>query len=149
MSIPKFNLKLASGSAGTHQDLSTGKVVLFSYPRAFTPGCTKEVCSIRDTFSEIKSKGIKVFGISADTVEKNRKFSEEHGLEYPLICDVDKVLLEPLGLYGEKKLYGKTSIGILRQIIFFEDGEEVKRIKGVKTANAGEQILKNAEKIGW
>jgi len=149
MSIPNFELSIDNGTTISDSDIKIGKVILFSYPKAFTPGCTKEVCSIRDYFAEIKTKGIKVFGISADSIEKNKKFSEEYNLPYPLICDEEKVLLSALGMYGEKKLYGKVSVGILRQIIFFKDGEEVKRVKGVKTAVSGEQILKNAEKIGW
>ncbi len=150
MELPKFHLKLHTGEDITDKDLRGHRVVLFSYPKAFTPGCTKEVCSIEDSFSQIKNHNVLIFGISTDPVEKNREFAEKYNLEYPLISDPEHELLEKLGMFGERTLYGKKFMGTKRYIHFFdENGMLVKTIKGVKTANAGEQILNAFKQLNW
>lgn len=150
MKLPEFELTAHTGKTITNRDLLGKKVIIFSYPEAFTPGCTKEVCSIESSISEIRKRGVEVYGISTDDVEKNRKFAEEYGLEYPLLCDPEHKLLEQLDMYGEKQLYGKTYVGVRRYIHFFdEEGNLVKTIKGVRTDSTGDQILKAMDSLNW
>ncbi len=150
MKLPEFELFAHTGEKITNKDLLGKKVVLFSYPAAFTPGCTKEVCAIESGIDKIRKRGVEVYGISTDDVEKNRQFAEKYGLEYPLLCDPDHTLLEKLDMYGKKTLYGKKVVGVKRYIHFFdEEGNLVKTIKGVRTASADEQILKVLDELGW
>ncbi len=150
MKLPEFELIAHTGEKITHTDFLGKKVVLFSYPAAFTPGCTKEVCAIESSIDKIRKRGVEVYGISADEVEKNQKFAEKYGLEYLLLSDPSHTLLEKLDMYGEKTLYGKKVVGIKRYIHFFdEEGNLVKTIKGVRTATADEQVLKALDDLGW
>ncbi len=150
MNLPTFKLQLHTGKPITEKDFKGKRVVLFSYPKAFTPGCTKEVCSIRDGFKEIKKREVEIYGISTDPVELNAKFAKEYDLPYPLICDPDHELLDKLDMYGERTLYGKKFMGVKRHIHFIdENGNIVKTIKGVKTDQTSDQILKALDGLGW
>ena len=94
---------------------SPGKgIVLFAYPAAMTPGCTKEACDFRDSVTRLAAAGWQPVGISPDPVAKLRKFADRDGLDYLLLSDPEKSVLESYGAYGEKMLYGKKSIGVIR-----------------------------------
>ena len=95
-------------------ELRGSKVILFAYPSAMTPGCTKQACDFRDAIEPLSAAGYTVLGISPDTPEKQKKFAERDELTYPLLSDPDRDVLTAYGAYGEKKLYGKLMKGVIR-----------------------------------
>lgn len=120
---PAFTLTAADGSEVSLSDYAGRKVILFFYPRAMTPGCTKEACDFRDSLSTLQNAGYEVVGISPDTPEKLTRFIERDSLTYPLLSDPDKQVMTEYGAFGEKKLYGKTVEGVIRStIVVAEDG---------------------------
>ncbi len=146
--FPEFELMNHNGKKVSLTDLKGKKFVVFSYPRAMTPGCTKEVCSLRDYFTELKDRGVIPLGLSNDAVEKNKRFADKHNVQYDLLCDVDNELLSALGAYGEKKNYGKTYMGTFRYTWIVDEDLTIKKIfKKVKTAEHGEEILAALDKL--
>jgi len=124
--MPDFSLKNQDGETVSLSDLRGKKVVLFAFPRADTPGCTRQACGFRDNFTNILTKNATVLGISADSPEDLKKWKEKEGLQYDLLSDPDHVLLEQLGAWGEKTNFGKTYMGIIRSHwVFDEDGSVI------------------------
>ncbi|MDE9366312.1 thioredoxin-dependent thiol peroxidase [Luteipulveratus sp. YIM 133132] len=120
---PDFTLQDSTGGKVSLGDFRGRKLVIFFYPAAMTPGCTKEACDFRDSLSTLRDAGYDVIGISPDVPEKLARFTEQEALTYPLLSDPDKQVLEAYGAYGEKKLYGKTITGVIRStIVLDEDG---------------------------
>jgi len=111
---PSFSLTDQHGDTVSLEDLRGTKVVLFAYPAAMTPGCTKEACDFRDSIAPLTAAGYTVLGISPDSVEKQAKFAERDGLEYSLLSDADRSVLTAYGAFGEKKNYGKIFNGVIR-----------------------------------
>lgn len=121
---PEFTLPTADGDTFSLADQRGSRVIIFFYPAAMTPGCTKEACDFRDAEASLQAQGYRVVGISPDSVDKLRKFAEREALTYPLASDEDKHVLETYGAYGEKKLYGKTVVGVIRSTIVIDpDGK--------------------------
>jgi thioredoxin-dependent peroxiredoxin len=136
--------------AGETVDFSSylGKaLVIYVYPKDDTPGCTAEACSFRDQSSEIEAAGAVILGISPDSPASHRKFKEKYQLNFTLLSDPDKVLIQKLGAWGEKTSYGKTTIGIIRSTyVFDEAGKLIKAWPKVSPQTHGEEIatfLKN------
>ena len=128
----KFDLKDHLGS----------KIILFFYPKDNTPGCTAEACNLRDNYDLLKTKKFLIFGISPDNTKSHLRFIEKHNLPFPLIMDENKEIMESYGVWGEKKLYGRTYMGVMRTtFIISEDGIIEKIIKKVKTKEHTNQIL--------
>ena len=124
-------------------DYKGKKVILYFYPRDNTPGCTKEACNFNDNLADLTSKGFVVIGVSPDSIASHQKFRAKYDLDFELISDPDKEILNAYGAYGEKKLYGKVSMGVLRStFIIDEEGVLLAVIKAVKTKEATEQVLK-------
>lgn len=124
-------------------DYKGQKVILYFYPKDNTPGCTKEACNFNDNLADLTDKGFVVIGISPDSVASHQKFRAKYDLNFELISDPDKEILSAYGAYGEKKLYGKVSVGVLRStFIIDEEGMLLAVIKAVKTKEATEQVLK-------
>ncbi|WP_426566170.1 thioredoxin-dependent thiol peroxidase [Angustibacter sp. McL0619] len=120
---PDLTLTDHTGREVSLHDLRGRKVVVFFYPAAMTPGCTKEACDFRDSLAPLQAAGYEVLGISPDKPEKLAKFVEKESLTYPLLADPDKATLTAWGAYGEKKLYGKTVTGVIRStVVVDEDG---------------------------
>jgi len=120
---PDFTLTDHTGRQVSLHDLRGRRVVVFFYPAAMTPGCTKEACDFRDSLEPLQSAGYEVLGISPDKPEKLAKFVEKESLTYPLLADPDREVLTAWGAYGEKKLYGKTVTGVIRStVVVNEDG---------------------------
>jgi peroxiredoxin Q/BCP len=121
---PPFTLK---DSAGTDTSLAPrpGRhTIVYFYPAASTPGCTKEACDFRDSLASLQSSGYDVLGISPDTVEKLAKFAAQESLSFPLLSDEDHAVAEAYGAWGEKKNYGKTYQGLIRSTIVVDpDGK--------------------------
>jgi peroxiredoxin Q/BCP len=111
---PDFTLATDDGGEVTLSDLRGKTVVLYFYPKADTPGCTKQACAIRDAYGDIDAGGAVVLGISPDEPPALVKFRAKHGLPFPLLSDPDHAVAEAYGAWGEKKTYGKTYEGIIR-----------------------------------
>lgn len=120
------------------------KVVLYFYPKDNTSGCTAEACSLRDNYSALKSKGYEVIGVSVDSAASHKKFIEKHELPFTLIADTEKSLVNEMGVWGEKSMYGRKYMETFRTtFIINEEGvvEKVFSPKEVKTKTHGEQLL--------
>jgi len=117
-------------------------LALYFYPKDNTPGCTKEACSLRNGWNELKKQGISVVGVSPDSEESHKKFSSMYSLPFPLISDKDKNLLKKYNAWGKKKLYGKEYEGVLRKtFIIDKSGKIIHIIDKVDTENHAQQIL--------
>lgn len=111
---PDFTLVDQDGRSVSLASLRGGRVILFFYPEAMTPGCTKEACDFRDSLAPLQQAGYTVLGISRDDPEKLRRFRERDGLTYDLLSDPDHAVHEAYGVWGEKVNYGKTFMGVIR-----------------------------------
>ncbi|WP_412541824.1 thioredoxin-dependent thiol peroxidase [Longispora sp. K20-0274] len=121
---PDFTLPTADGGQLALKDLQGRKVVLYAYPAAMTPGCTKQACDFRDSLASLQAQGYEVVGISPDKPEKLAKFVERDAITFPLVSDVDKSVLNAYAAYGEKMNYGKVSMGVIRStFVIDEDGK--------------------------
>ena len=132
------------GKEWTLAQLSGKKVVLYVYPRDSTPGCTNEACNLRDNYERFLSGGYFVIGVSTQDAKSHKKFIEKNDLPFPLICDTDKRLVEALGVYGEKKMYGKTVMGVFRTTFIADEKGVITRIIGpkeIKVKEHASQIL--------
>ena len=120
---PDFTLPDADGKEVALADLRGRKVIVYFYPAACTPGCTKQACDFRDNLSSLQSAGYAVLGISPDKPAKQARFRDEQSVNFPLLCDPSRDVLEAYGAYGEKQLYGKTVTGVIRStFVIDEDG---------------------------
>ena len=125
-------------------DYKGRKLVLYFYPKDNTSGCTAEACSLRDHYGELQGRGYDVVGVSKDSATSHVKFKEKHQLPFPLIADINHELLETMGAWGEKSMYGKKVMGTIRTtFIINEEGiiEQIFAGKQVKTKEHAEQIL--------
>jgi len=130
---PPFTLSDADGKQVSLADYAGRKVVVYFYPAASTPGCTKEACDFRDSLASLNSAGITVLGISPDQPAKLARFRDKEGLTFPLLSDPDHAVLEAYGAWGEKKLYGKTTVGVIRSTFVVDaNGAISKALYGVK-----------------
>ena len=111
---PALNLPDESGTVHSWMTHAGQRVILYVYPAAMTPGCTKQACDFRDSLDELKAAGVSVLGVSPDPVAKLVKFVERDSLTFPLLSDPDREFLTALGAFGEKQLYGKTVTGVIR-----------------------------------
>ena len=111
---PAFTLLDDKSNKVTLSSLKGKNVVLYFYPKDDTPGCTKEACAFRDGIKEIRKKGAVVFGVSGDSVESHQKFSRKFSLNFSLLSDVEKNMLQTYGVWKEKSLYGRKFMGIER-----------------------------------
>lgn len=130
---PGFALPDAEGNAVSLASLRGKRVIIYFYPVAMTPGCTKQACDFRDSLSSLASAGFAVIGISPDSPAKLAKFAERDGLTFPLLSDPDHKVLDAYGAYGEKMLYGKKSVGVIRStFVVDQDGKIEKAQYAVK-----------------
>jgi len=111
---PAFALPDADGHLVSLVDYAGSRVILYAYPAAMTPGCTKQACDFRDSLDSLAAAGYQVLGLSPDQPAKLAKFRERDGLTFPLLSDPDKAVLTAYGAFGEKQLYGKTVTGVIR-----------------------------------
>ena len=140
--MPDFSAADQNGNIFKSADLIGKKTVVYFYPKANTPGCTAEACSLRDNYERFLALGYNVIGISKDSVKAQKNFSDKYALPFPLLADTDALIIKAFGAWGEKKLYGKTYEGILRKtFIFNENGILEEIIDKVNTKNHAEQIL--------
>lgn len=125
-------------------DYAGRRLVVYFYPKDSTPGCTAEACSLRDGMDELVAAGYAVVGISADSVASHVRFKEKQNLNFPLVADVEKSTIQAFGAWGEKKMAGRTYMGIMRTtFVIGVDGFVERVIAKVDTKNAARQILDN------
>lgn len=118
---PAFTLLDADGKKVSLSSYKGRKVILYFYPAAMTPGCTKQACDFRDSLAQLNEAGLDVIGISPDKPEKLAKFRERDGVNFPLLSDPDKTTLTAYGAFGEKKLYGKIVEGVIRSTFVVDE----------------------------
>ncbi|MEZ4317368.1 MAG: thioredoxin-dependent thiol peroxidase [Myxococcota bacterium] len=146
--VADFTLEDHTGSPVRWADLRGKPVVFFFYPKANTPGCTTEACAFRDLRSEFDALGVQVFGISADSVKAQSGFAKKYELTMPLLADPDKVVLTPWGVWGEKKNYGKTYMGIKRTTFLFDaEGRVASVWENVRVKGHAEKVLDAAREL--
>ncbi len=139
---PDFTLPDADGHPVALSSYRGQRVIVYFYPAAMTPGCTKEACDFRDNLGELDGLGLAVLGISPDQPAKLAKFRDKEGLTFPLLSDPDHAVLEAYGAYGEKKLYGKTTVGVIRStFVIGADGRIEKAMYGVKATGHVARLL--------
>ncbi len=132
---PAFRLRDGQGAEVSLAELRGRDVILYFYPRDDTPGCTKEACGFRDLWREVERLGATVLGVSPDGPEAHEKFRAKYSLPFPLLCDSDHRVMEQYGAWGEKTLYGKKSIGVIRSTVWIgTDGVVRKHWKRVSNA---------------
>ena len=134
---PAFTLKDASGNKVSLKDFKGKDVVVYFYPKDDTPGCTKEACGFRDLWSQIQDLGAVVLGISPDDDASHVKFAGKYNLPFTLLSDPEHAVMEMYGAWGEKKLYGKKTVGVVRSTVWVgPDGKVKKHWKKVAKAEA-------------
>ena len=142
--MPEFEVLDQDGNTVTSQDLlKTGKkTIIYFYPKDNTSGCTAEACSFRDNYARLTEAGYNVVGVSKDSAKSHTGFRAKYGLPFRLLADTSTEMLQAFGAWGEKKMYGKTTMGTLRRtFIFDENGILTRIIEKVDTKNAAGQIL--------
>ena len=120
-SAPDFTLPDDTGTPVTLSALRGGKVIVYFYPAAMTPGCTTQACDFSDSLESLTARGYTVLGISPDTPEKLARFREKDGLTISLLSDADRDVMTSWGAFGEKKLYGKTVQGVIRSTVVLDE----------------------------
>ncbi|XTZ14670.1 thioredoxin-dependent thiol peroxidase [Micromonospora echinospora] len=124
---PDFTLPTDSGSTLSLTDLRGRKVILYAYPAAMTPGCTKQACDFRDSLASLQAAGYEVVGISPDKPEKLATFRERDAVTFPLVSDTDKAVLTAYGAFGEKQSYGRTVTGVIRSTFVVDEDGKIER----------------------
>ena len=143
---PAFSLPDQDGTKVSLKDFAGKQVVVYFYPRDDTPGCTKEACQFNDNLQAFAKAKVQVLGISGDSAEKHRKFREKYGLTFPLLTDADHTVGEAYGAWGEKTLYGKKSIGVIRStFLVAADGTIVRPWYHVKADGHAAKVLGELE----
>ncbi len=140
---PYFEGTDQNGKVIRLSDFSGKKLVLYFYPKDNTPGCTAEACNLRDNHQALLDQGFAVVGVSMDSEKSHKTFAEKYNLPFPLIADISRKILEDYGVYREKKMYGKSFLGIVRTtFIIDEQGIIEKIISKVETKTHAEQIFR-------
>jgi len=143
---PDFTLTADDGTEVSLSDFRGKRVALYFYPKADTPGCTRQACAVRDVYSKLEEEDVVVIGISPDPPEKLVKFREKHNLPFVLLSDPDHEVAEAYGAWGEKKMFGKTYEGIIRShFAVDEEGRLMEfkfKVKPEKTADLALKLIR-------
>ena len=121
MKAPAFTLKDKDGNLVSLSDFLGKKVVLYFYPKDNTPGCTRQACAFAGAYAGFQERGVEVIGVSRDSVASHVKFAEKHGLPFVLLSDPDREAIEAYGVWQEKKLCGKVSMGVVRTTVLIDE----------------------------
>tara|TARA_Y100000590_G_C15584184_1_gene963503 strand:- start:119 stop:589 length:471 start_codon:yes stop_codon:yes gene_type:complete len=139
---PDFSLPASNGTTVSLKDFAGKKVVLFFYPKDNTPGCIKEVCSLRDVYSEIQDEGVVLLGISADSIKSHNNFIAKYNLPFLLLSDIDNVMSSSYYAWGEKEWNGRKYMGMYRITYIVDESGKISKVwPKVKPANHGEEVL--------
>ncbi len=142
--LPEILGKDQDGNEIRLSDFAGKKLVLYAYPKDSTPGCTNEACNLRDNYQRFLAEGYAVVGVSIQSAQSHKKFIEKYQLPFPLIADTELTLVNALGIYDEKKMCGRVSMGVYRTTFVTDEQGVVQRIFGpkeVKVKEHAEQIL--------
>ena len=142
--LPAYLGKDQNGNDINLSDFKGKKLVLYAYPKDSTPGCTSEACNLRDNYERFLAQGYAVVGLSIQNAASHKRFIEKYDLPFPLIADTDLTLVNTLGIYGEKKMCGRTYMGVYRTPFITDEEGVVQRILGpkeIKVKEHAEQIL--------
>jgi thioredoxin-dependent peroxiredoxin len=141
---PDFTLPDADGNEVSLSSLRGQQVIIYFYPAAMTPGCTKQACDFRDSLASIAAAGYAVLGISPDSQAKLAKFRDKEGLNFPLLSDSGRGVLRAYGAFGEKTMYGKTTVGVIRStFVVGPDGKLEQAQYGVKATGHVARLRKD------
>lgn len=141
---PGFSGKNQDGKEIRLQDFSGKKLILYFYPKDDTSGCTAEACNLNDNYNNWLDKGFEVVGVSPDSMESHRKFKDKFGLKFDLIADTEKEILQAYDVWGEKNMYGKKYMGVLRTTFVIDENGVIQKIfEKVETKDHTNQIIKN------
>ena len=141
---PEFKGRNQDSKEISLSDYRGQKLILYFYPKDNTSGCTAEACSLRDSYQEFRDRGYAIVGVSPDSEKSHIGFAAKNNLPFPLIADTDKQIASAYGVWGEKKMYGKTYMGILRTTFIIEENGIIQNIiEKVDTKNHSRQILKD------
>lgn len=139
---PRFTGIDQNGKSISLSDFSGKPLILFFYPKDMTPGCTVEACNLRDNYSELKKQGFEILGVSPDSISRHQKFIEKYELPFPLIADGEKKIMQDYDVWGEKKMYGRSYMGVYRTTFVINEEGNIKKIfSKVKTNDHTAQIL--------
>ncbi len=119
--IPDFEGITQEGKTIKYSDYKGKKLIIYFYPKASTPGCTAEGCSLRDNYKDLQAQGYEIIGISKDPVAKQKTFQDKYSFPFPLIADTEKKIIEAFGAWGKKKFMGKEFDGILRYTFLIDE----------------------------
>lgn len=128
MKAPDFTLSDKNGVSVSLSDFLGKKVVLYFYPKDNTPGCTRQACAFAGAYNEFQARGVEVIGISKDSVASHIKFAEKYGLPFVLLSDPELAAIKAYGVWQEKKLYGKVSMGVIRTTFIIDEEGKIERI---------------------
>jgi thioredoxin-dependent peroxiredoxin len=134
---PPFTLTDADGREVSLRDFKGRHVILYFYPEDDTPGCTKEACGFRDAWDELEALGVAVLGVSADDAASHRRFASKYRLPFTLLSDPERKVMRAYGAYGEKTMYGRKVVGVIRSTVWIGPDGRVRR-HWARVANAGE-----------
>lgn len=139
---PEFSLPDENGEIRNLSDYKGKKLILYFYPRDNTPGCTKQACGFADLYPQFSEKDVEIIGISKDSVASHKKFKEKYSLPFTILSDTELQTIQAYDVWKEKKLYGKTSMGIVRTTYLIdENGVIIKAMDKVKAAENPEEML--------
>lgn len=138
---PAFTLTDANGKKVSLEDFAGRDVVLYFYPRDDTPGCTKEACGFRDAWDDLRERGAVVLGVSADDAASHERFASKYRLPFTLLSDPERKVMRAYGAYGEKTMYGRQVVGVIRSTVWIGPDGRVRR-HWARVANAAEHPAK-------
>ena len=139
---PEFSLPDENGEIRSLADYKGKKLILYFYPKDNTPGCTKQACGFAELYPQFNEKGVEVIGISKDSVASHKKFKDKYSLPFTILSDTELETIKAYDVWNEKKLYGKTSMGIVRTTYLIdEQGIIIEAMDKVKAANNPEEMM--------
>jgi peroxiredoxin Q/BCP len=146
---PELDLPSSEGGRVRLAALKGKTVVLYFYPKDSTPGCTREACGFRDAHAPLRKRGVVVMGVSPDSLASHAKFKEKYALDFPLLSDPDKAVAKKYGAFGEKVLYGKKSMGIIRSTFVIDGAGMVRKVfPKVRVDGHVEEVITALDALG-
>ncbi|MBY1580518.1 thioredoxin-dependent thiol peroxidase [Clostridioides difficile] len=144
---PEFTLEDKDGNKVSMSDFKGKKVVVYFYPKDNTPGCTRQACAFRNAYDGFKKEDIQVIGISKDSIKSHQKFAEKHELPFILLSDHDLVAIKAFDVWKEKKMYGKTALGVVRATYIIDENGIIEKVfEKAKPDTNAQEILEYLEK---